>query len=266
MVSDSTGSVTPDTAVGPASQSELPGFDLLGMRIHSLDRGETLETLLRFIREGTPRMVVTADASMHVQAATDPELLRIVREADLVTPDSTGILWAARRLGAPLRERVSGVDLAELLCAASAAEGVDIFFFGAAPGIADAAAEEMRRRYPGCRIVGTADGFLRSPDHEATLLARLRDLKPDVLLVAMGIPRQEKWIKAHQKELGIPLCMGVGGTLDVFSGQVRRAPLWMQKRGLEWLYRLWMNPRKFTKVLTLPVFVWRVLSRRRLPS
>mgnify|MGYP001237657118 CR=1 FL=1 len=244
----------------------IPSIDLLGMRISRVNRAETLEILQEFINSGKPHLVVTADASGHVIAAGDPEYRRIVNEAALVTPDSTGILWAARKLGTPLEERVSGVDLAEQLCAESARRGYGVYFYGAAPGVAEAAAETMRKRYPGANIVGTVDGFQNSPEQQAALLADIKAKRPAVLLVAMGIPKQEKWIRQHLEELGVPVCMGVGGTFDVFSGRAKRAPLWMQRHGLEWLYRLIQNPKKYSKVATLPVFTLRVLLRRRLPG
>jgi len=248
------------------SSTTVPSIDLLGMRVSRVNRAQALDLLQEFIDSGEPHLVVTADASGHVIAAGDPEFLRIVNNAALVTPDSTGILWAARRLGMPLEERVSGVDLAEQLCARSAERGYDVYFYGAAPGVAESAAETMRRRYPGARIVGTADGFQNTPEQQAALLADIQSKRPAVLLVAMGIPKQEKWIVRHLKELGTPVCMGVGGSFDVFSGQVSRAPLWMQQRGLEWLYRLYQNPKKYAKVATLPLFMWRVVTRRRLPQ
>ena len=241
-------------------------IDLLGMRVSSVTRAQALDVLLGFIRDGTPHMVVTADASGHVIASRDPEFLSIVNRADLVTPDSSGILWAARLLGHPLPERVSGVELAEELCARSARCDFSLFFYGAAPGVASAAALRMVERYPDCRIAGTAHGYLESAEERAELLAEIVRTRPDVLLVALGIPAQEKWIARHLDELGVPVCMGVGGAFDVFSGRVDRAPVWMQRRGLEWLYRLYRNPAKWTKAACLPVFVMRVLLRRRLAA
>lgn len=246
------------------TEPDLPTIDLLGMRVHRVNRARALEALQSFIDSGRPHLVVTADASGHVIASGDPEFLRIVNGAALVTPDSTGILWAARKLGTPLEERVSGVELAEQLCAESARRGYGVYFYGAAPGVAEDAANTMRRRYPGANIVGTAHGFMNSPEQQAEVIRDIRAKRPAVLLVAMGIPRQEKWITQHLEELQVPVCMGVGGTFDVFSGRVNRAPLWMQRHGLEWLYRLIQNPSKYTKVATLPIFVMRVLTRRRL--
>lgn len=236
------------------------------MRVSRVTRARALEMLQEFIDSGTPHHVVTADASAHVIAAGDPEYLAIVNRAPLVTPDGTGILWAARKLGTPLEERVSGVDLAEQLCAESAKRGYGVYFYGAAPGVAAGAAETMRGRYPGASIVGTVDGYQNSEEQQAALLCDIREKRPAVLLVAMGIPRQEKWIAAHIEELAVPVCMGVGGTFDVFSGRVKRAPVWMQRRGLEWLYRLVQDPKKYAKVATLPVFALRVLRNQRLPG
>lgn len=263
------GSSLPPSASGMQFEpepGEIPSIDLLGMRISRVNRSQALAILQRFIESGRPHHVVTADASSHVIARRDPEFLRIVNRAALVTPDSAGILWAARRLGTPLEERVSGVDLAEQLCAESAHRGYGVYFYGAAPGVAEAAAERIRERYPGARIVGTADGYRDEPEQQEALLAEIRRLRPAVLLVALGIPKQEKWIARHLETLDVPVCIGVGGTLDVFSGRVSRAPRWMQQHGLEWLYRLVRNPRKLPKAATLPEFVFRVLARQRLPE
>jgi N-acetylglucosaminyldiphosphoundecaprenol N-acetyl-beta-D-mannosaminyltransferase len=234
---------------------------LLGVPISRVTGGEALERIREFIRSREPHLVVTADSSAVVIASEDEEFRRIVNAADLVTPDSTGILWAARRLGFPLPERVSGVDLAERVCALSPLHDYSVFFYGAAPGVAEAAAANLSARYPGLRVVGTAHGFLAEAEQES-LLARIEAARPDVLLVALGIPRQEKWIHRHMQRLRVPVSIGVGGSFDVFAGNVARAPAWMQRRGLEWAYRLIKNPRKISKVLTLPRFVLMVLRHR----
>lgn len=257
----------PRQAARPVAPRAIPTIDLLGMRISRVSRDQAMEILMGFIESGEPHLVVTADASAHVIASGDREFLDIVNQtASLVTPDGTGILWASRRLGYPLEERVSGVDLAERLCAESARREFGVYFYGAAPGIAEEAAEAMRTRYPGARIVGTADGFQNSSEQQAALVRDIQEKQPAVLLVAMGMPKQEKWIVRHMEELRVPVCIGVGGSFDVFSGRVNRAPAWMQQRGLEWLYRLIQNPKKYSKVATLPVFALRVLRKQRLAS
>lgn len=236
-------------------QHDLQSVSLHGMRVHNLTMNQTIEEIGRFIETRSPHHVVTLDASMCVTAQTDTALFNIVQNSELVTPDSAGVLWACRYLGTPLTERVSGVEIVERLCASSGDRGWRLFFFGAAPGVAEEAQATMEARYPGCRIVGARNGFF-GPEDDADIVRQIRDSRPDVLCVALGIPRQELWIDEHRNLLDVPVMIGVGGSFDVFSGRVKRAPGWMQKLSLEWLYRLYSNPRKISKVLTLPRFVW----------
>jgi len=214
-----------------------------------------------FIADRKPRMVVTADASAVVIARNDKELQSIINDADLVTPDSTGILWGAKQFGTPLIERVSGADMVERLCMRANDKGYRVFLLGSAPGITEKAAENLKSRYPNLQIAGTHHGYFKDDD-SSEVRQMIKESKPDMLFVAMGIPMQEKWIKAHMEELCVPVSMGVGGTFDVISGTVKRAPMWMRKHGLEWLHRLISNPRKISKVMTLPVFVMMVLRAR----
>ena len=240
----------------------LDSVHLLGMRVDRVDMAGALALVERFIAERTPHHIVTADASMVVTAAQDPEFGAIVNGADLVTPDGAGILWATKRMGSPVRVKVSGVDLAARCCALSAQKGWRIYFFGAAPGVAEEAAARIRARHPGAHIVGFRDGFFQ-PEDEPGIVAQIRAARPDILLVALGIPKQEKFIQRHKAALGVPVSIGVGGTLDVFSGAVRRAPVWMQNRGLEWAYRVASNPKKISKVALLPRFVLMTLRAGR---
>jgi N-acetylglucosaminyldiphosphoundecaprenol N-acetyl-beta-D-mannosaminyltransferase len=221
----------------------------------------TLERIDSFVRSGRPHHVVTADSSMLVMAQSDPDLRGTLEKADLVTPDSEGILWAARRAGQPLKERVSGVEIVERLCALSAERGYRIYFLGAGAGVAELAAERMRKRYPGCLIAGTRHGFFTDAEMPQ-LLSDVREARPDVICVALGIPKQEKWIRAHRDECGASVLIGVGGTLDVLSGRTRRAPQFMRAARLEWLWRVLSNPRKISKVMLLPTFVRMVKSKK----
>jgi N-acetylglucosaminyldiphosphoundecaprenol N-acetyl-beta-D-mannosaminyltransferase len=251
-------------AEAEASSVARPAMDwihLLGVRISKLTEEEAVERLHDFIRTREPHLVVTADSFAIVTASEDEEFRRILKCADMVTPDSTGIVWASRRLGCSLPERVSGVDLAERMCELAARQDYSVFLYGAAPGVADAAAANLRARYPALRIAGTAHGFIPDAEQEA-LLARIESARPDILLAALGIPRQEKWIYRHMQRLRVPVSIGVGGSFDVFAGRVSRAPAWMQRHGMEWAYRLFKNPRKIAKVRTLPRFVLMVMRYR----
>lgn len=239
----------------------MESVTILGVRVDCVSAEETLTVIDRFIASRRPHYIVTADASMVVTARHDPALRAIIEEADLVTPDGFGILWASRLLRTPVPSKVSGVDLSSELCRLSASTGYRIFFFGAGPGVAEEAAGKMRVRFPGAQIVGTRDGFFTAAQ-EPEIVAQIQVAAPDIILVALGIPKQEKWIARHKEVLGAYVLIGVGGSFDVFSGRVSRASPWMQQHGLEWLYRLYKNPRKISKVMTLPEFAWLALRQR----
>lgn len=231
---------------------------ILGCRIHCVDMDQALRRAEFFIAERRPRHIVTADASAIVIAQRDAELRTIINTADLVVPDSNGVVWACRRLGYPVRQRVPGIELMERLCMLGAQRGYSAFLFGSQPGVADEAAARLQASYPGLRVAGTMHGYI-APDDEPELIRRIQSARPDMLFVALGIPRQEKWIRRHQAHLGVPLAVGVGGSFDCLSGRVKRAPAWFQQHGLEWAYRLARNPRKAPKVATLPQFVLMVM-------
>jgi N-acetylglucosaminyldiphosphoundecaprenol N-acetyl-beta-D-mannosaminyltransferase len=223
---------------------------------------EALARIAEFVASGEPHFVATADASMIVDANLDPTFGDLLRSADMVTPDSSGVLWAAKKLGQPLTEKVSGVDLVDRLCAQSAEKGYRIFFLGAGHGIAELAAEKMRLAHPGCNIVGARHGFFPADDDE--LVAReVAEANPDVLFVAMGIPRQEKFIARTRDIIRARVAIGVGGSLDVHSGRTKRAPVVFQKLKVEWLWRLFLNPSKWRKTMKLPKFMLMVLRSSR---
>jgi N-acetylglucosaminyldiphosphoundecaprenol N-acetyl-beta-D-mannosaminyltransferase len=228
---------------------------LLGVRLHAVTYQGALETVRGFLREGHPHMVVTSDASAVMRAQDDAEFREIVNEADLVTADGAGVLLASKLLNLPLQDKVSGCDLVEDLCAVAAEEGRSVYFLGAAPGVAEAAAEKLRERRPALQVAGCHDGYFDEAE-EARIVADIRARRPGLLLVALGIPRQEKWIKAHLESLGVPVCIGIGGSLDVISGRKQRAPVWMQRCGLEWLYRTVKEPSRLPRLAALPRIVW----------
>jgi N-acetylglucosaminyldiphosphoundecaprenol N-acetyl-beta-D-mannosaminyltransferase len=243
------------------ASSEIDSITLLGVRIHRVDMPTTMDLIHGFIARGKPHILVTADASGISLAQRDEDFRQLVNNADLVTPDGSGLLWAGSKLGTPLIERVSGVDIARNLCEMAAREGFSVYFLGAAPGVAEQAAGNLKSQYPGLTVAGTRDGFFTDEESSA-IAAEIKASGAKALLVAMGIPRQEKWIRDHLNDLGVCVAIGVGGTFDVFSGNVKRAPKWMQNHGLEWAYRLAMNPRKISKVAELPKFAKLVLREQ----
>lgn len=245
----------------PSAPEPIQRITVLGLPVDSVDMASALARIDGFLQEDRPHLVVTADASGFVIAQDDVEFAEIVRGADLVTPDSYGVVWAARKRGYALAGQVTGVELVDRLCARSAEHGTRLFFLGAAPGVAEEAAERLRLKHPGCNIVGTRHGYFPA-DSDEVVAQEVAAAKPDVLLVAMGIPRQEKFIRKTEHLIKARVAMGVGGSFDVYSGRTRRAPKLVQRLHLEWLWRVLLNPTKFQKVKTLPVFALKVLREK----
>ncbi len=201
------------------------------------------------------RVVVTANPIMVMTAQKDPQFMDILSRADLLVPDGVGILWAARKLGKRLPERVTGVDLSLYLLRRKPA--LRIYLLGGRPGVAEKARLNVQREIPGARICGTHHGYF-GPAEEGTVVGSIRSAKADVVLVGMGSPRQEKFIWAHRKSLGAKLAIGVGGVLDILAGESKRAPEIFQRAGLEWLYRLAREPRRLRADLKLLEFFFKV--------
>lgn len=215
--------------------------------VDNVSLAETLDRIEAFVAEGTPRLIVTANVD-HLMLLENNQAFRAAyARADLVTCDSIPLKWALRFLGRPIKERVAGADLIGPLCARAAQRGLSLFFLGAAPGVAAKAKEVLEKRYPGVKIVGTyappvmpLDELLR--DRES--VRRVREARPDVLLVAFGAPKQEIWLDALRHELGVPVGIGVGAAFDFAAGIVKRAPAWVQNAGLEWLWRFFQEPKR----------------------
>lgn len=238
-----------------------PSLELFGCRVDRVTMADAVARCRAFIEEGGSHYVVTADTSGIVIAQNDAEHRRIINAADLVTPDSIGVVWASRRFGKPVPERVPGVDTMEALCKMAAAEGYRVFLFGAAPGVADLAAKNLQARFPGLSVCGTRNGFF-TPREEPGIIEAIRAARTDILFVAFGIPKQEKWMAAHLPDTGAKLAMGVGGSFDAFAGVVKRAPKIIQRLHLEWLWRTLSNPKKISKAMTLPRFAMMVLRSK----
>ena len=172
------------------------------------------------------------------------------------------IYWAWMSILLPCRKRLRWSVPIWMSLRRAPAEGRRVYFFGSAPGVAEKAKAKAESLYPGIKIVGVRDGFFKPADN-AAIIAEIKEAQPDLLLVALGVPKQEKWIHAHLAELGVPVAIGVGGTLDVMAGVMKRAPLWMQKAKLEWLFRGMLQPKRAGRLLALPKFVLKVHASRK---
>jgi N-acetylglucosaminyldiphosphoundecaprenol N-acetyl-beta-D-mannosaminyltransferase len=234
---------------------------ILGIRVDNVTTKETLALMERWVVERTPHQIVTVNPEFVMRAQHDEEFRVVLERAALALPDGVGLLWAARVLGQPLRERVTGSDSLPEIAALGAEKGYRLYLLGAAPGVAAQAAEILRERNPGLQIVGTFAGS-PAPSDEAEIIARITSAAPDFLFVAYGAPQQDLWIHRHLHRLGVPVCMGVGGAFDFIAGIAPRAPLWMRQRGLEWLHRLLTQPWRWRRMLALPRFAWQVLRQR----
>jgi len=232
---------------------------VLGVRIHHVTLPQAVDAVRSLLRAGGTHQVITVNATMLVRAAREDQVRHALNQATLAVPDGAGVLLAARLRGRPPFTRVPGIDLVGALCAMAAAEGYRVFLLGAAPGVAAAAAEVLRRQHPGLAVAGVMHGYV---EDDASVVDEIRRTAPHLLFVAMGFPKQEFWIAAHRDRLGVPVSMGVGGTFDVLAGRLRRAPRWVQQVGLEWAYRLVQEPRRWRVVAGLPRLVWLAVRER----
>ena len=235
---------------------------ILGVPVDAITMGEAVARIDGFIEKRTPVLVATANAEMLMRATHDGALRRILQGAAMVTPDGAGTVWAAHHLGHAMPERVAGYDMVQELMREAPAKHRRIFFFGSAPGVADKAKAKAEQLYPGIEIVGTRNGFFTAAD-EPAIIEEIKAAHPDILLAALGVPKQEKWLAKHLGELGVPVAIGVGGTFDVMAGIMKRAPRWMQRAKLEWLFRGMMQPQRAGRLLALPRFVLKVHAQKR---
>lgn len=240
--------------VMPRPLASHPGpvrVGLFGLHIDALTMTEALERAREFIRAGKSHYIVTCDTPSVVRAQEDEAFRRIVNGADMVTADGAGVVLAAKLLGLPVQVRVAGCDLVEGLCRVAAEEGQSVYFLGAEPGVAEEAAARLRERIVGLRVAGCHHGYFR-PEEEEKVVETVAGTRPGVLFVALGQPRQEQFIVAYLDRIRPLVAIGVGGSLDVISGRKKRAPVWMQRLGLEWVYRVAREPWRLPRLKALP--------------
>ncbi|HUK56198.1 MAG TPA: WecB/TagA/CpsF family glycosyltransferase [Nitrospiria bacterium] len=232
-------------------------IELLGVPVDCVNMSQALSAVEEMMRDDRPGMVVAVNPEKVIKARKNPALLAQLREARLLIPDGIGVVMAARLLGLGKMERVPGSELMPAICERAARKQYRIFLFGAGPEVNRDVMEALRRRFPGLRIVGGQHGYLKE-NEMPFLIDRINASGADVLFIALGSPKQELWLEQYLPRLKVKVCQGVGGTFDVLSGRVKRAPMFIRKMHLEWLYRLLSEPRRLLRQTALPRFAARV--------
>lgn len=229
--------------------------------VDKLTMAEALDRIDQFTKERKPHLIIAINPEKIMRVREDLVLQKILQEAELTIADGIGLVWAARLLGNPLQQRVTGFDLMQEIVKAAAPKGYKLFFLGAAPGVAQQAKEVYLTKYPALQVVGVRDGYFKAEEEEA-LIDQINSSGADVLFVAMGTPKQEKWLAKYRSRLQIPVCMGVGGSFDVVAGRIQRAPLFMQRLGLEWLHRFLKEPSRIGRMGALPKFALAIIKHK----
>ena len=237
-------------------------INILGVPVTPFSMEEAVSFLMDRIAKKMPTQVVTANAEIIMMARNDKRYGTLLQQADLVLADGAGTVWAGRTLRYEVPDRVAGFDLFEELIKKSAEEGIKLYFFGAAPGIAEAAKAKAEMLAPGVSIVGTRNGYFSETDIEE-IIDEINASGAQILFAALGAPKQEYWLRDHAKQLRPLIRIGLGGSFDVLAGKTTRAPHWMQKASLEWLYRLYKEPSRIGRMMALPRFVLAVQKEKR---
>ncbi|WNR44672.1 WecB/TagA/CpsF family glycosyltransferase [Paenibacillus roseipurpureus] len=250
-------SLTPESAAKTALQA-IPKVRIYGVPISKMSMKQTVDYLAQVIEQRQPHQVITANPIMVMAAQDDPAYLSMMQRAELIVPDGTGVVWAANRVGQPVAERVPGFDLIHELMKVGEKKSWKVFLLGASPEVIQAAADKLRTTYPGVSLVGVRDGYFKDAQ-DAEVIQAIVDAAPDILLVGRAAANQEPWIGKYKSQLGVPVMMGVGGSFDVLSGKLKRAPVLFQKLRLEWFYRLLQEPWRYKRMLLLPQFALKVM-------
>ena len=234
-------------------------IDVMGLKFDSMTMNEALSRAEALLRGEKAAYVVTPNAEIAYEALHDVQLREMLNGADLMLPDGAGVVLASKLLRTPVKQKVAGVDFAAGLLGVLERNGQSLYLLGGKPGIGELAAQKMLEAHPQLRIAGIADGYFQD---EAPVIAKINASGADALFVCLGAPKQERFMVQHQQELHVHLMAGLGGSLDAFAGTVQRAPAWMIRLNLEWLYRLIREPKRFRRMLRLPKYLWAVMLKR----
>lgn len=254
--------IEPMTSSTRTIHANIPRIQILGLPVDAITYEQWLDLIHQWITSADRvHHVCTTNPEFMMVAQNDVNFRNILHRADLCVPDGVGLLWAAKRQGTPLPERVTGSDGVPIIAERAAQMGWKLFFLGAGEGIAEQAANILREKYPDLQIVGTYSGS-PAPEDEDAIVDIVNASDADILFVAYGAPEQDKWIARNSPRLKVSMAMGVGGAFDFIAGVVPRAPLWMRNLGIEWLYRLYLQPWRIKRMMRLPRFVLKVLMSK----
>jgi len=233
-------------------------INIIGINVDRLTKAEALERFAGFMDGDGLSLIVTPNSEIVLNASKDPALKAMVNHAAMVIPDGIGLVYASKMLRQPLKERVTGIDFCHSALEWCAKNGRKVYFFGSKPGIAAKAAENKMKEIPGLQVVGTHDGYFK-PEEEGQIAEEIRASGAEFLCVALGSPKQELFAQKYAQTLGVKVAIGIGGSLDVWSGTLQRAPEFYCKNGLEWLYRLMQEPARIKRMSKIPFLFVKVL-------
>ena len=241
-----------------------PSAKILDIRVHALTMKLTIEIMASWIAEQNPHYVCVTPAHAIMDYRRDPSLLQIANQSGLTTPDGMGVVWLLRKMGHPQVERVYGPDLLLAACEFGLSLGWRHFFYGGAPHVAEELAERLQARFPDLQTVGTYTPPFRAltPQEDAAVIQMIRTAAPDIVWVGLSSPKQERWMATHIDQLDVPVLVGIGAAFDFHSGRKPQAPKWMQRSGLEWLFRLLSEPKRlWRRYAEYPYFAWLVAQQ-----
>lgn len=227
----------------------------LGVDVSSYSYEQLKQNIIADINQNRQSFIVAINPEKILQAQKDADLMRLLNKATYQIPDGVGVLLASRINGGKISQRVTGIDMLLTLCEQASENDKSVFLYGAKPGVADKAKESLKEKFPNLRIAGVLDGYEKDEEH---IIQTINAAQADILFVALGSPKQEYWIVDHMKDLNVKIFQGVGGSFDVISGRVKRAPDIFQRFGLEWLYRLVTEPWRIKRQIKLPTFLLKV--------
>jgi|LSQX01.3.fsa_nt_gb N-acetylglucosaminyldiphosphoundecaprenol N-acetyl-beta-D-mannosaminyltransferase len=228
--------------------------NILGIPVDNVTMQEAVKKLEDFVSKSKVHTVYTPNAEIMMQAQRDPKLKEILCRADLLVPDGAGVILASKILKTPLKERVAGLDMTKKLLEISSDKHTRFFFFGGKSGVAEKAVENLKMKNINIEVAGIRNGYFND-EEEDEIIDLINSSKTDVLLVALGVPRQEQWIYKNRDRINAKVCIGVGGTFDILAGVAKRAPKFFRNNGLEWLYRLYKEPWRYKRMMDLPRFI-----------